>query len=460
MLRTWQSECIKQALSKYFSGKSHFLCQATPGAGKTIMAAELTKVLFDMGEIDFVLCFSPSLSVAEGIKSTFSRVLECTFNGEIGSIGVSSTYQSLKHIDKSFWVTMQKYRVFVVFDEIHHCSGDNFENANVWGEQILAIQSLAKYTLALSGTPWRSDLVPIAMSEYTDPEGQLICDYQYGLKEAIDDGVCRRPRIVLVDNEHLTISSESETQSFSSILELLEESDTSYLSVIQNREAITYLLSLACRQLNELRIQDPTAGGLVVASSVNHAKIIQAILTNEFNQTSVLVTHYQESALADIDEFRNSAIRWIISVGMISEGTDIPRLQVCCHLSAIKTELHFRQVLGRILRVTPANAQKAWLYTFAERNLIGFSERVEQNIPDVCVFAKMGEISQLSDRYGNHSENEQDFVLVNKKIENVRCLKWLKRGEFAPQESVTCHKISHQEIRLGQFKERILAAFG
>ncbi|MEP7766309.1 hypothetical protein ABKW33_20350, partial [Sanguibacter sp. 26GB23] len=85
-----------------------------------------------------------------------------------------------------------------------HCSGDNFENANVWGEQILAIQNLAKYTLALSGTPWRSDLVPIAMSEYTDPEGQLICDYQYGLKQAIDDGVCRRPRIVLVDNEHLS----------------------------------------------------------------------------------------------------------------------------------------------------------------------------------------------------------------------------------------------------------------
>ena len=460
MLRTWQLECIKQALSKYFSGRSHFLCQATPGAGKTIMAAQLTKELFDMGEIDFVLCFSPSLSVAEGIKSTFSKVLECTFNGEIGSIGVSNTYQSLKYIDKSFWVTMQKYRVFVVFDEIHHCSGDNFENANVWGEQILAIQSLAKYTLALSGTPWRSDLVPIAMSEYTDPEGQLICDYQYGLQEAIDDGVCRRPRIVLVDNEHLTISSESETQSFSSILELLEESDTSYLSVIQNREAITYLLSLACRQLNELRIQDPTAGGLVVASSVNHAKIIQTILTNEFDQTSVLVTYYQESALADIDDFRNSAVGWIISVGMISEGTDIPRLQVCCHLSAIKTELHFRQVLGRILRVTPANAQKAWLYTFAERNLIGFSERVEQNIPDVCIFAKMGEIPYVTVGDSNHLENQFELTLLNKKLDGAGSLSWLKAVKLKPQESVTGNIVSQQELRLGQFKERILAAFG
>jgi hypothetical protein len=266
--------------------------------------------------------------------------------------------------------------------------------------------------------------------------------------------------IVLVDNEHLTISSESETQSFSSILELLEESNTSYLSVIQNREAMTYLLSLACSQLNELRIQDPTAGGLVVASSVNHAKIIQAILTNEFAQTSVLVTCYQESALADIDEFRNSDVRWIISVGMISEGTDIPRLQVCCHLSSTKTELHFRQVLGRILRVTPANAQKAWLFTFAERSLIGFAERIEQNIPDVCVFAKMGIVPKLSDRYGNCTDDEQDFVLLNKKIGNVGSLNWLKAEKSKLKENVTGNMMSHQEIRLGLFRERILAAFG
>ena len=32
---------------------------------------------------------------------------------------------------------------------------------------------------------------------------------------------------------------------------------------------------------------------------------------------------------------------------MISEGTDIPRLQLCCYLSRIRTELHYRQVLGR-----------------------------------------------------------------------------------------------------------------
>lgn len=458
MLRAWQTECINIALGKYRSGRSHFLCQATPGAGKTLMAAQLAKVLFDNNEIDFVLCFSPSLSVAGGIRSTFSRKLNCTFNGEIGAVGVSNTYQSLKHIDKSFWVTMQKYRVYVVFDEIHHCSGDQYEKANVWGEEILKIQHLAKYTLALTGTPWRSDLVPIAMSEYTDPDGKIICDYQYGLKEAIDDGVCRKPKIVLLDNEHLTISNDLETQSFSSILELLAESNTSYLSVINNKVAMTYLLSLACDKLSELRTHEPSAGGLVVASSVNHAKIIQSILTKEFNQSSVLVTCYQESALADIEKFRGSKTEWIISIGMISEGTDIPRLQVCCHLSSTKTELHFRQVLGRILRLTNCDNQEAWLFTFAEKSLIDFAERIEQSIPDVCMFAKRGGDFALSDRPSNSSNSYFDLASKDKSMQQRDFLNGLKNNDL--QDSLASHFIEHQELRLGQFKQRILAAFG
>ncbi|MEZ9955471.1 diguanylate cyclase, partial [Vibrio splendidus] len=129
-------------------------------------------------------------------------------------------------------------RVFVVFDEIHHCSGSEIENANVWGQQVLTkVQDLATYTLAMSGTPWRSDSLPIAMAEYNTPDGQVLVDYQYTLKQAIADNVCRNPKIVLVDNEHLSVTSDEKVESFSSILEMLKQTKTSYQSVIHNREA-------------------------------------------------------------------------------------------------------------------------------------------------------------------------------------------------------------------------------
>ena len=68
----------------------------------------------------------------------------------------------MKYLRDSFWATLKKHRVLVVFDEIHHCSGDEVKNANVWGSQILTqIRRIAAFTLSLSGTPWRSDSLPI-----------------------------------------------------------------------------------------------------------------------------------------------------------------------------------------------------------------------------------------------------------------------------------------------------------
>ena len=55
MLRKWQAECVAQALEKYESGSNHFFCQATPGAGKSIMSATLAKTLLDKGMIDLIL---------------------------------------------------------------------------------------------------------------------------------------------------------------------------------------------------------------------------------------------------------------------------------------------------------------------------------------------------------------------------------------------------------------------
>jgi superfamily II DNA or RNA helicase len=45
-LRNWRSECIAQAL-EHFETRSHFFCQATPGAGKTTMSTELAAKLYE-----------------------------------------------------------------------------------------------------------------------------------------------------------------------------------------------------------------------------------------------------------------------------------------------------------------------------------------------------------------------------------------------------------------------------
>ena len=70
--------------------------------------------------------------MAESIKSTFSRRLNCTFNGGVGSIGGSYTYQNMLYMNDGFWDLLKHYRVLVVFDEIHHSSGNSVIEANAW----------------------------------------------------------------------------------------------------------------------------------------------------------------------------------------------------------------------------------------------------------------------------------------------------------------------------------------
>jgi superfamily II DNA or RNA helicase len=384
-LRNWQLSCIDTAL-EHFTATPHFFCQATPGAGKTRMAAELASRLLEQGKIDLVMCFAPSCQVVEGFRSTFSAVLDRRLDGQIGAVGTAFTYQAMEHRDEGFWQLLEDYRVLVVFDEIHHCAGHDPLLSNAWGQQILhRIQDRAAFTLALSGTPWRSDDRAIALARYSSPEGHLICDYRYGLKEAITDGVCRSPRIVLLDNQKVKLTEElgadSTVRMFPSIAKLLGESPVTYEEVLRHDEVIDQLLSLGCSKLDELRLIKPDAAGLVVATDIEHAQQIAQALDAR-GEGCRIVTNKTPDAQQVINAFRHSGCRWIVAVGMISEGTDIPRLQVCCYFSRIRTELHYRQVLGRVIRRIGEPDDQAWLFMLAEQTLQGFAERIADDLPD------------------------------------------------------------------------------
>jgi len=384
-LRNWQRHCINTAL-EHFTATPHFFCQATPGAGKTRMAAELARCLLELGQIDLVLCFAPSCQVVDGFRSTFSAVLGKRMDGLVGAVGAAYTYQSMDYRDEAFWQLLDDYQVFVIFDEIHHCAGQDPLLSNAWGQQILQrVQDRAAFTLALSGTPWRSDDRAIALARYSSPEGHLVCDYRYGLKEAIVDGVCRSPRIILLDNKEVRLTEELETESavrmFPSIAKLLGESPVTFEELLRHDKVIDQLLMVACSKLDELRQIKPEAAGLVVATDIEHAQQIAQALEARGEGCRV-VTNRTPDAQQVINAFRHSNCRWIVAVGMISEGTDIPRLQLCCYLSRIRTELHYRQVLGRVLRRTSETDDQAWLFMLAEPILRGFAERIADDLPD------------------------------------------------------------------------------
>lgn len=393
MLRRWQSLCVDKALVQYQDDQRHFFCQATPGAGKTRMSAELAFRMLNLNLIDLVICFTPSREVSQGFKYTLESVVGKRFDGRLGSHGAALTYQAMSFLDDNFWSLFQNFRVLAIFDEIHHCADHESGAANRWGQLIVQrIQDSATYTLAMSGTPWRSDELGIALARYSSPEGKLICDFRYGLSHAVADKVCRSPRIVLLDNEDVRLtlanSGSAKEKRFSSITDLLAAPGVRYQDLLENSRALHYMLSMANAQLDVLRVMNDDSAGLVVSSTIEHAWVVAEALAS-LGESATVVSSDSKDARDQIQRFRVGKGRWIVAVGMVAEGTDIPRIQVCCHLSRIRTELHFRQVLGRSLRRRGSSDAQAWMYVYAEPALSLFARRVAEDLPgDISVLSR------------------------------------------------------------------------
>lgn len=398
-LRSWQTRCITRALKAYRAGQRHFLAVATPGAGKTVMASALADRLFKDGKIELVVCLTPSQAVKMSFADDLSALTRRSMSGGLGSHGCVITYQSLRYHPQQFWQLFHLFKVLVIFDEIHHCGGGDDTPGNAWGEAVLdQIHDLARYTLSLSGTPWRSDELPVAFARYGRPEGRLEPDFVYSLQQAIQEGVCRLPQIVVIDNDGIEVRKpyrESEpTTVYHGIQQLFAQEDLPYQTLLDNSSLLSHVLLRAISQLKLVQSSSPSAAGLVVASTVEHARAIHDRLTTTYGQSAVLITHKSENAPEQLNAFKNSQDNWIVSVGMVSEGTNIPRLQVCCHLSRVKTELHFRQVLGRILRASHANGERAYMFILADFRLVQYARRVADDLPEEVTAVTFESVAQ------------------------------------------------------------------
>ena len=117
---------------------------------------------------------------------------------------------------------------------------------------------------------------------------------------------------------------------------------------------------------------------------------IQTELQSMTNEPVCIITSEDPDSQEKLRRYRRSHQKWLVTVGMVTEGTDIPRLQVCCHLSRICTELHFRQVLGRVLRCRgKRDANTAVLFIPAQPDLVTYANRLQCEVPDAVVIERL-----------------------------------------------------------------------
>lgn len=353
-MRDWQ----RRALTQYLSARPRdFLAVATPGAGKTTFALRAAVELFDGRAIERVIVVVPTEHLKQQWAAAAGRVglsLNPDFSNSdaLNSAydGIAVTYAQVALHPTKHYVLSSSVKTLVILDEIHH-GGD----AKSWGDGIRAAYMDARYRLALTGTPFRSDDSTIPFVRYEeDGEGHLVsrADSSYGYAEALADGVVR-PVVFLAYSGEARWRDSAGQEYAARLGEPLNAEQTARAwrtALNPNGDWIRAVLQAAHTRLTQLRRNMPDAGGLVIASDKERARAYARILT-EIADTPVTVVLSDEAGASErIQQFSQSTSEWMVAVRMVSEGVDVPRLAVGVYATGASTPLFFAQAIGRFVR--------------------------------------------------------------------------------------------------------------
>jgi superfamily II DNA or RNA helicase len=443
-LRKWQQQAINACLPQFAKGRKLFVIEACTGSGKSLCSATAALKLLEDGKADLIVVLTPNCGTRVGWKKTFDGL---RLNGKRVNVTDNSDFP----IDANVWVsTYAGYSkveealhnrpvsgIIAIIDEFHH-PADTAE----WGNAVDRLIALCEHGIFLSGTPWKRegkiavlcDQKNVHDENYYQDDGRIRADFVYDYAEDL-----REPRtrgtvpVKFKFWDSFWRSADGKTSELHKDLpsfpcdewETIEQweewaqkcdkplgrhlhFDLDSESPGQNEtirrvidEALTLLsksrgeIERSCRQKNA-SVMLCVAKGMKDARKI--AEYIQELRPDY--RVSVVVSDDNNGAkkLEKIARQckENAADKpdVIVSVGMISEGVDIPQIKVVAYLSAILTVLYFIQVVGRAIRRVPIGKDQyadtkpsdnvAYVVAPAHPKLRYIAHNIEKQVKDAC----------------------------------------------------------------------------
>jgi len=411
--RDWQTEAHDRAVAHYAApdGDKHFIVNAAPGAGKTKLACVIARTLLTMGVILRVIIIAPRRKVVEQWAKEFedvtgepmTKVTSASRLRQPSGRFVCATWNAVVGLQDHFHAICAGGPTLVICDEHHHAA---IEAA--WGSAADSAFKEASHCLILTGTPVRSDgALPVWFTDEDlqglrpDPNGTYTLSYG----EAVRLGYCRpvifhrhrgRFLLKLEDGQEVTVANDAPavlpaTYASNRVLQRA----ANFIDLTRKRwfdadnqtpKADSFQASMvawASAKLDEVRLELPEAGGLVIAQDIAMATYFARIIENFEGERPTLVHSDLPGSDLEIDNFRRQTKRrWLVSIGMVAEGVDIPRLRVLIYMPKALTELVFRQAVGRVVRNFGIDDQSlAYVVMPAIEQFDCFARRIEGDMP-------------------------------------------------------------------------------
>jgi superfamily II DNA or RNA helicase len=361
-----------------------FLAVATPGAGKTTFALTVAADLLSRRVVDRITVVAPTEHLKTQWAEAAARAgipIDPTYSAGKGRtsddyVGIAVTYAGVAVNPLAMRIRTERFKTLVILDEIHH-AGD----ALSWGEGVREAFEPAHRRLALTGTPFRSDVNPIPFVSYVPGDDGIprsAADYTYGYAEALADHVVR-PVLFMAYSGDL----QWRTRAGDEVAARLGEPLTKDLNAQALRTAldpqgawIPAVLAAADTRLSEVRRHVPDAGGLVIATDQDSARAYAALLKRLTKESPTVVLSDEPGSSKKISDFSAGDKRWMVAVRMVSEGVDVPRLAVGVWATTTSTPLFFAQAIGRFVRAR-ARGETASIFLPSVPSLLGYAAELE-----------------------------------------------------------------------------------
>lgn len=361
----------------YFKKDSRvYTLQVSPGGGKTRGTIKVIHELLRLGYSPVVIV-SPSLGVAEQWRDAAAKHSGIQFLTDIDSRlsarfqGYSVVYQALANRDED--IRKLNSGGVLVLDEFHHLC-----DRMTWGRCAANAAASAARIIAVSGTLWRKQ-GEIPFATYDD-DGMVSADFTLSYVEALSSRIVRPVEFIRFDGDGTkAIVSSGEIVAFN-----LEDGTGRANDVLdpEKGDFCLNLLTAFAERLGWCQSKvDSASGGLVVARSIPHARQLQRIC-EQLGLSTFLVHSDDPLSWAAIKKFRQGQRDVIVSVRMVSEGVDIPRLRCLAHLTNIEADLALWQLVARVWRHDPKKKKDGYAYAFVPNTpaINAFADSIEDDV--------------------------------------------------------------------------------
>jgi len=370
-LRPYQQDAVNAIINQIMKSSSPIVANLATGAGKSLIIAELAKIIHQKSNGKSILCLAPSAELVTQNREKYLATGEpaSIFSASLGAKClrhpvVFGTPQSVKNSVDKFGDRF----AMVIIDEAH---GMTASVKHIIDE--LRKKNNKLRVVGVTATPYRmgsgfiygidengNSLPP---DQFKNPYFERLV-YKVDANYLIEQGYLTNPIIGQIGGERYDTSSLelNKMGKFDSI-----EVDKAFIG--HGRKTAAIVADIVAKSQDR-------KGVLLFASTIQHANEVLASLPPELSEIVTGETPKQERKNI-LTKFKNKQLKYLVNVAVLTTGYDAPHIDVVALLRATESVGLFQQIIGRGLRLSPNKNDCL---------ILDYAENIDRHCPDGDLF--------------------------------------------------------------------------